>query len=130
MASRRPGNSKTTGVAVVAACVVLLIIMLGLFKGRGASGTIAKSPPAAFTVFYTCDTRGHIEPCGCTSGMAGGISRRQTFLLNARPRNFLLVDAGDITAGPRPWEILELEYILKGYEQMGYHAVNIGHRDI
>jgi hypothetical protein len=104
--------------------------MLGLFKGRGASGTIAKSPPAAFTVFYTCDTRGHIEPCGCTSGMAGGISRRQTFLLNARPRNFLLVDAGDITAGPRPWEILELEYILKGYEQMGYHAVNIGHRDI
>ncbi|MHC4701688.1 MAG: hypothetical protein ACYTFQ_14075 [Planctomycetota bacterium] len=97
MASRRPGNSKTTGVAVVAACVVLLIIMLGLFKGRGASGTIAKSPPAAFTVFYTCDTRGHIEPCGCTSGMAGGISRRQS-----RRHHRRAPSVGDSGAGVHP----------------------------
>ncbi len=130
MASRRPGNSKMAGIAVAVASVVLLIILFCLFKGRHASSATAKSPPAAFSVFYTCDTSGHIEPCGCTSGMAGGISRRQTFLANARARDFLLVDAGDVTAGPRPWEILELEYILKGYEQMGYHAVNIGHREI
>lgn len=130
MASPRRGKSRTIGLAIAVAAVVLLTILLCIFKTRYATGTTVKSPPAVFSVFYTCDTRGHIEPCGCTSGMAGGISRRQTYLTEARPRNFLLVDAGDVTAGPRPWEILELEYILKGYEQMGYHAVNIGHREI
>ncbi len=130
MASRRRGNSRTIGLAIVAACIVLLTILLCILKGRRASGTTVKSPPAVFSVFYTCDTCGHIEPCGCTSGMAGGISRRQTYLAKACPRDFLLVDAGDVTAGPRPWEVLELEYILKGYDRMGYHAVNIGHREI
>lgn len=130
MASRRRGNSKTVGLAIVVASIVLLTILLCILKSRHASGTTAKSPPAAFSVFYTCDTRGHIEPCGCTSGMAGGISRRQTYLAEARPRDFLLVDAGDVAAGPRPWEVLELEYILKGYDKMGYHAVNIGHREL
>jgi Zn finger protein HypA/HybF involved in hydrogenase expression len=130
MAWQRRGKSRTIGLAIAAAAVVLLTVLLCIFKTRHASGTTVKTPPAVFAVFYTCDTRGHIEPCGCTSGMAGGISRRQTFLAKARPRDFLLVDAGDVTAGPRPWEILELEYILKGYEQMGYHAVNIGHREV
>jgi len=130
MTSRRRGKSRTIGLAIAVAAVVLLTVLLCIFKTRYASGTTVRTPPAVFSVFYTCDTRGHIEPCGCTSGMAGGISRRQTFLTENRPRNFLLVDVGDVTAGPRPWEILELEYILKGYEQMGYHAVNIGHREL
>jgi hypothetical protein len=62
--------------------------------------------------------------------MAGGISRRRAFLVHNVPRDYLLVDAGDVVAGPREWETLELEYILKGYELMGYHAVNIGHREL
>jgi hypothetical protein len=61
--------------------------------------------------------------------MAGGIARRKTFLESHRSVPHLLVDAGDVTAGPRAWEVLELEYLLKGYEQMGYHAVNAGHRE-
>ena len=62
--------------------------------------------------------------------MAGGISRRKKHLAKSTPTDYLLVDAGDVAAGPREWEILELEYLLKGYQQMGYHAVNIGHREI
>lgn len=41
----------------------------------------------------------------------------------------LLVDAGNVTAGPRDWEVLELEHILMGYTMMGYDAVNAGHRE-
>ena len=62
--------------------------------------------------------------------MAGGLGRRQTYLHGDLPRDFLLVDAGDITAGAREWEMLELEYILKGYQLMGYHAVNVGRREL
>jgi len=35
-----------------------------------------------------------------------------------------------VTAGARAWEMLEFKYILKGYAQMGYHAVNIGHKEL
>ena len=61
--------------------------------------------------------------------MAGGIARRKTFLDAHRSGPRLVVDAGDVTAGPREWELLEFEYLLKGYERMGYDAVNAGHRE-
>jgi 2',3'-cyclic-nucleotide 2'-phosphodiesterase (5'-nucleotidase family) len=91
---------------------------------------IPVSPPDKLSIFYTADTRGHIDPCECSSGMAGGIARRMTFVEDQALDHFLLVDAGDVTAGAREWELLELEYILKGYAAMGYHAVNVGHREI
>ena len=53
-----------------------------------------------------------------------------TFLKSQVKGPHLLVDAGDVTAGPRNWEIFEMAYILKGYEAMGYDAVNVGHREI
>jgi len=123
-------KSRTTiAVASLTALVLLLLALLSL-RSRSISGVTAVQPPAAFSLFYTCDTQGHMEPCGCASGMAGGISRRQAYLVQNVPKDFLLVDAGDVTAGPREWELLELQYILKGYEMMGYHAVNLGHREL
>ncbi|MBW8017335.1 MAG: hypothetical protein FVQ82_14230 [Planctomycetes bacterium] len=106
----------------------LIFLFADFFDDSSSSG--AKDLPGTFAIYYTCDTRGHIEPCGCTSGMEGGISRRSFFLGRNVPSDYLLVDAGDVSAGPRAWELLELEYILKGYELMGYHAVNVGHREV
>ena len=122
-----PGRAKVK--IIVTSVIIVILILLFLLKKQGVFGAGRVNPPELFSIFYTCDTSGHIEPCGCVGGMAGGISRRQTYLAQAKPLDFLLVDAGDVTAGYRPWEILELEYILKGYEQMGYHAVNIGRRE-
>ena len=51
------------------------------------------------------------------------------YIEESRPAASLLVDAGDVTAGPREWELLELHYALRGYMMMGYHAVNAGHRE-
>ncbi|MCP4454626.1 MAG: hypothetical protein GY809_24470 [Planctomycetes bacterium] len=112
---------------ILHACLVLVLMIVAQGCSRKEA---ARTPPDTFSVFYTCDTRGHIEPCGCTSGMAGGLSRRQTYLVGDRPRDYLLVDAGDVTAGGRAWERLEFEYILKGYQIMGYHAVNLGVREL
>jgi hypothetical protein len=90
---------------------------------------VSGTPPESLTIFYTADTRGHIEPCGCSEGMAGGIARRMTYLSSATQGAMLLVDAGDVTAGARDWERFEAQYILRGYKEMGYHAVNAGHRE-
>jgi len=93
------------------------------------TGRVPGTPPESLTIFYTCDTQGHIEPCGCASGQAGGITRRMTYLSSQTSGASLLLDAGDVTAGARDWELFEMDYILKGYREMGYHAVNAGHRE-
>src|SRR6266511_3810144 len=125
---RDPCSMKPRAFLVFLALLVAVSVWVGCRK-QSAEPAAASPSPRSLTVFYSCDTRGHIDPCGCSTGMAGGIARRKTFL-DSRPRGpHLLVDAGDVTAGARAWEILELEYLLKGYEQMGYHAVNAGHRE-
>jgi len=110
----------------VVLAVTALFVPAGCGKGPSRSpGT----PPDTLTIFYTCDTRGHIEPCTCATSYAGGIARRMTYVGERRTATSLLVDAGDLTAGPRDWELLELQYLLRGYMVMGYHAVNAGHRE-
>lgn len=113
-------------------CRILLVlfILAPLTVGcKKDTGRVAVSPPENLSILYTCDTRGHIEPCGCSSGQAGGIARRMTYLRGNVSGPAILVDAGDVAAGPRNWEVFEMEYILKGYVAMGYDAVNAGHRE-
>jgi 2',3'-cyclic-nucleotide 2'-phosphodiesterase (5'-nucleotidase family) len=129
MTSHSGGKTKISFWSIVLVLLLLLAGMTILVVTGLARHRARQAPPSAFSIFFTCDTQGHIEPCGCATGMAGGISRRQTYLTQNRLKDFLLVDAGDVTAGPREWEVLELEYILKGYQMMGYHAVNVGRRE-
>lgn len=112
---------------LIPALLALVVVLFGC--RQQATPASATEPPDALSIFYTCDTRGHISPCNCTAGVAGGIARRKTYIDENRTANAIVVDAGDITAGPREWELLELEYILKGYEAIGYDAVNIGARE-
>jgi 2',3'-cyclic-nucleotide 2'-phosphodiesterase (5'-nucleotidase family) len=127
------------------AVVILLLILLAafllwrspLFSGvspagdRAATASPAALPPS-LTIFYTCDTSGHMEPCRCSSGQAGGIGRRLGWLDQQQSETdaWLLVDAGDVAGGGEDWQWFELKAILKGYAQAGYHAVNIGHREL
>lgn len=94
---------------------------------RPAAG--ATRAPVTLSVFYTCDTQGHLHPCDCDTGKEGGIGRRAQYLALNPARNRLLVDAGNVTAGRREWETLEWDYLLKGYRTMGYDALNLGHRE-
>lgn len=113
--------------------IALGLTVIGLAACKPGAPTEARSasvsPPDVINVFYTCDTRGHISPCNCSAGIAGGLARRKTFIDENKRGDSLIVDAGDMTGGTRPWELLELEYILRGYETIGYHAANIGRRE-
>lgn len=113
----------------------MLVLACALAGCGRSSSTIATSDGgnvSSLTIFYTCDTRGHVEPCRCVGGRAGGVARRAFYLSGQRASGLgpsLLVDAGNVTAGARDWERLELEYLLMAYTAMGYHAVNAGHRE-
>ncbi len=126
---------RTTHPSLFLACMIALAIAAcggpeESVVPESGTAAVAAAPPDKLSIFYTADTRGHIDPCNCSAGAAGGIARRMTYVEAQAPDAYLLVDAGDVTAGAREWELLELEYILKGYAAMGYDAVNIGHREI
>ncbi len=130
----RAGHRRSS--AWLLAALLLLLILLGLAggwawrDGGGAGGGAGGRLAEEVQIFYTCDTSGQIEPCRCSSGQAGGISRRLGWLKTQQKGAWLLVDAGDVTGGGEPWQRLEMEYILRGYARAGYHAVNAGHREL
>ncbi|MGA2659693.1 MAG: hypothetical protein ABSH34_19475, partial [Verrucomicrobiota bacterium] len=61
----------------------LLLPALGLLLcgcgGRSGSGSLD------LAIYFTCDTRGRLEPCGCFTGQYGGLTRLQTVLDTEAP---------------------------------------------
>src|SRR5688572_19794029 len=60
-----------------------------------------KAAPAEkrLTIFYTAETHGTLEPCGCTSDPLGDIARYATVVREARKQGnpVLLLDAGGLS---------------------------------
>lgn len=77
-------------------------------------------------VYFTCDTHGRLEPCGCFTGQLGGLTRAQTWLMTHREPSSLLVDIGGAIGGEQDYHVIQYHYILQAYERMGYHALNLG----
>jgi len=124
----REGRARIA-VLHVAPCLLLMLVAGSCAPEATPEPAKRSAAPDTISILYTCDTRGNISPCNCSAGIAGGIARRKTHIDKHRNGTTLIVDVGDNTAGGRPWELLELEYILRGYAAIGYHAVNIGKRE-
>ncbi|MFT6862657.1 MAG: hypothetical protein ACJAVK_001216 [Akkermansiaceae bacterium] len=77
-------------------------------------------------IYFTCDTHGRLEPCGCFSGQLGGLTRIQTWLQRHQTGNSLLLDVGNSLAGKEDFRVIKYEHILEAFDLMGYHALNLG----
>lgn len=123
---------KSIFIIVLSFMVAASIGLCGCGQPSDTNSAASRDAPApdSISIFYTCDTRGHINPCNCTAGVAGGLPRRKTFISQHSFGDALVVDVGNLTAGGRPWELLEFDYILRGYREIGYDAVNIGKREV
>ena len=88
-------------------------------------------PPAAvdLPVYFTCDTRGRIEPCGCFTGQYGGLTRLKTVLDAESGANALRLDVGDAVGGREDFDLMEYRYVLRAFAAMKYDALNIGGRE-
>ena len=113
----------------ISVSVLLLAGCLLACRQPESAPQVVTGLPPTLTILYTCDTRGHLEPCACSGGHEGGVARRATSLARQQTGARLLVDAGDVTAGPREWERLELQSLLAAYQVMKYDAVNAGDRE-
>ncbi|MCK6461029.1 MAG: hypothetical protein L6Q95_14185, partial [Planctomycetes bacterium] len=72
----------------------------------------------------TDSTNGVLEPCNCTSGMTGGLSRRSGLLRAYRAAfpDLVLVDTGDAFRMGHPRDPRNA-FLLRAYRQLGYDAV-------
>ena len=80
-------------------------------------------------VYFTCDTHGRLEPCGCFAGQFGGLTRLKTVLDAEAPAGALRVDVGDAIGGHEDYDLIEYRYMLRAFAAMNYDALNIGARE-
>jgi hypothetical protein len=95
------------------------------------TGCNRPAPPATMDVpiYFTCDTDGRLEPCGCSAGQFGGLSRLKTVLDSEAGPSSLRVDVGDAAGGSADYDWIEYGYVLRACAAMKYDAMNIGQRE-
>ena len=96
-----------------------------------AACSCSREQPATLNlpIYFTCDTRGRLEPCGCFTGQYGGLTRLKTMLDSEAQTNGLRVDVGDAIAGHEDYDYIEYQYVLRAFAAMNYDALNIGQRE-
>ncbi|HUF64188.1 MAG TPA: multiheme c-type cytochrome [Verrucomicrobiales bacterium] len=94
-------------------------------KHRSATAEAAGLP---LDIWFTCETNGRIEPCGCFSGQYGGLTRVSTVLASV-PRPGLKLEIGNAIAGGEDYHILQFRYLLEAQGRLGYAALNLGSRE-
>jgi len=106
-------------------CTNALLLILALLAGcsRPAAPSALDLP-----IYFTCDTHGRIEPCGCFDGQYGGLTRVKT-ILDETPTGALRLDIGNSAAGAEDYDFVEYRYMLQAFGAMHYDALNIGTRE-
>lgn len=116
-----------TEVRAVVLPVLPLVLCLAVLLGgcREKPGRVEVELP----VYFSCDTRGRLEPCGCFAGQFGGLTRFKTVLDASGTTNSLRVDVGDAIGGSEDYDRIEYRYLLRAFAEMDYDALNVGHRE-
>ncbi len=114
----------------------LTLLVLTISLGAGAALLFLKPPsstpalPASvpLDIWFTSDTSGRIEPCGCFSGQYGGLTRISTTLAG-KPPGSLRFEIGNAIAGTEDYQILQFGHLLQAQGKIGYDALNLGSRE-
>ena len=102
------------------------LILVLLFSG---CNRVSQPPVLDLPIYFTCDTDGRLEPCGCSAGQFGGLTRLKTVLDAEAGAAALRVDVGDAVGGHEDYDLIEYGYILRACAAMKYDALNIGQHE-
>ncbi len=121
----------------VLACLVVTLVACG--SNRSSDAGPQNMPRPTFRVAFLSDTKGYLEPCGCTSRPLGGLGRLGTALetLRADRTPTFLVTAGDLffggpvtDAGAAAEERWQAEALVDVWSELGVVAATIGRKDL
>jgi len=107
-------------------CVLIVIAVAAAISA--CSKSIETIGEHSIKVYFTCDTDGRFEPCGCFSGQHGGLTRLKTYL-DDQGGGALLADVGDAIDGTADYQVIKYQYIQQAYAEMHYSALNMGWRE-
>ncbi len=88
---------------------------------------------ASYTLVYTGNLNGELEPCGCTlEGDLGGIKRQVTMIDQLRRQNpdLLFVSSGGLLIAEMPSDRIRSDYILRGMKFLNYDVIGVQARDL
>jgi hypothetical protein len=80
-------------------------------------------------IYFTCDTRGRLEPCGCFTGQHGGLTRLKTYMDSQPAEASLRFDVGDSIGGVADYDLVQYRYMLRAFAELRFDAINLGHRE-
>ena len=104
---------------------ILSSLCLFLILGRSAF--------ASYTLVYTGNLNGELEPCGCTlEGDLGGIKRHATMIDQLRKKNpaLMFVSTGGLLIAEMPSDRIRSDYILRGMKLLDYDVIGVQARDL
>jgi len=105
------------------------LAMILIFFAAGCARSPSTAHGLDLPLYFTCDTEGRLEPCGCFIGQFGGLSRLKTELDSQAINTALRVDVGDAAAGHEDYDFIEYHYVLEAFAAMKYDALNVGDRE-
>ena len=128
---------RTRSTAFLFAAAVSSILVAWAAAGR-ASSPAPKATERRFTLFYTAEAHGTLEPCGCTSDPLGDVARYASVVRAARKEgDVLLVDAGGLSypeGGSSPRERagndLRARFLATELGKLGLRAVGLADTDL
>lgn len=105
---------------------IAALLLAAALAGCGPAGA---RRAVDLAIYFTCDNRGRLVPCGCFTGQFGGMTRLKTVLDSEAPVGALRLDVGDAIAGREDYHQIGYRYVLQAFAAMQYDALNIGHAE-
>ena len=107
----------------------LTVLLLGCSVDQPHTST----PAQTFTIVYSSDLDGELEPCGCTVDTDyGGIQRQAAALdtLRTQHPNLILLSGGGLLDDTSPLAKLKNQYIISGLILQKYDAIALQAKDL
>ena len=122
-------------------CIIMPLVVMGFcLNGCNISWQIQPfRGPKAINIVYSGDVIGEVDPCGCSSGQKGGISRRSYFIKELRKKNPATVafDTGNAFTSSYKLDpflaslfTIKARFIVNAMNHMGYMGYVPGDKDI
>ncbi|RME80714.1 MAG: hypothetical protein D6785_09950 [Planctomycetota bacterium] len=75
---------------------------------------------------------GYLEPCGCSSGLLGGIQRKDSFLvfLKGRKKEVFFIEVGDMEDKGGPLGEIKSEFLARALKQMEIQGLSFGEKEL